>query len=95
MAQGNFVADCLKLYKLAPGTEGAPSPTNLHGQEWRRGGSPKEIQNAITVKEREWVTDNKVVSTTGTKYIKSEITSAWLTGKEQHGLTTLVWEQKA
>lgn len=24
MAQGNFVADCLKLYKLAPGTEGAP-----------------------------------------------------------------------
>lgn len=31
MVQKNFVADCLKLYKIAPGTEGAPSPANLHG----------------------------------------------------------------
>lgn len=31
MVQRNFVADCLKLYKIAPGTEGAPSPANLHG----------------------------------------------------------------
>ena len=31
MVQGNFVADYFKVYKVAPGTEGAPNPTNLQG----------------------------------------------------------------
>ena len=55
-------------------------------------GSPKEIPNAVTPKERQWVTDNKEVYTTGTKYIHLEITCAWLAGKEQHRLMALVWE---
>ena len=46
------------------------------------------------MKERKWVTDNKEVSTTGTKYIKLEIISAWLAGKEQHGLMTLAENRK-
>lgn len=34
-AQGKFVVDSLKLYKVVPGNKGAPITSNLLGYEWR------------------------------------------------------------
>lgn len=35
VAQGEFVVDSLKPYKVVPGKEGAPILSNLHVYEWR------------------------------------------------------------
>lgn len=72
VAQGKFVADCLKLYKVAFDTEERPILSNGHGQDWRWGDCPEEILDAITMKHKSWIMDNKEVSITVTKYITSD-----------------------